>query len=88
MKPNNGNDEHQFEIDVQAYEVYGGYQAPSFPLNIHSDKDTLLDLAHLGLRMPHRILFLQAQNELLKALRKFYRTLLYISSTWAAESGT
>ena len=72
MKPNNGNDEHQFEIDVQAYEVYGGYQAPSFPLNIYSDKDTLLDLAHLGLRMPHRILFLQAQNELLKALRKFY----------------
>ncbi|ORD94144.1 SYNC [Enterospora canceri] len=72
VSKNQGKDSFEFEITVDAYSVYGGHQAPSFPLNKDSEKDKLLDFAHLGLRLKERSLFLQAQSELLKSLRMFY----------------
>lgn len=69
---NKGKDGHDFELLVQGYEIFNGYQAPPFPLNRESEKETWLDNAHLGLRMKQRSLFIQAQSQLLRSLREHY----------------
>ncbi|KAL6120698.1 asparagine--tRNA [Nucleospora cyclopteri] len=72
VKENAGTDKHLFEIAVEAYEFHNKMQAPSFPVNKESDKDTLLDNAHLALRMKNRSLFLEARSHMLRLFREFY----------------
>lgn len=72
LTPNKGKDDKLFELSVQSYEVFNEFQAPPFPINRESEKDTWLDNGHLGLRMPQRSLFLRAQSQLLKSIREFY----------------
>ena len=78
---NKGKDDKDFEIQVDAFEVFQGLQAPSFPLNDTSSKDTLLEHGHLYLRTKARTLFLKAQSELLRALREFYYENEYTEAT-------
>lgn len=72
VDPSKKRDEFDFEIAVDRYEVYNGVQAPTFPLNVHSEKETKLDNGHLALRMKPRELFLKARAALLRAMREFY----------------
>ena len=37
---NKGTDDYKFELSVDAYEVFNGYQAPPFPINKDSEKET------------------------------------------------
>lgn len=74
-------DEFSFEIVVEKYEIYNGAQAPPFPLNEHSDKETLLNNGHLAIRMKERVLFLKARATLLRIMRQFYYEKGYLEMT-------
>ncbi|KAM0681419.1 hypothetical protein GINT2_000651 [Glugoides intestinalis] len=77
----NKKDDFKFEIQVDKYEIYNGVQAPTFPLNDKSEKETRLDNGHLSLRMKERSLFLQARSYLLWVIREFYNKNNYLEIT-------
>jgi len=74
-------DEFTFEIHADRFEIYNDVVAPSFPLNKFSDKEAILEHAHLAIRLPERSLFLKARSELLYLFREFYRTHQYTEIT-------
>lgn len=76
-----GKDRFEFEVQVEKYEIYNGNEAPSFPINKSSDKDSLLSYAHLALRLPERSLFLLARSEMLRCYRDFYHKNEYVEIT-------
>lgn len=77
----NKKDNFIFEVQVDKYEIYNGLQAPTFPLNDKSEKETRLDNGHLSLRMKERSLFLQARSYLLWVIREFYNKHEYLEIT-------
>lgn len=81
VRVRNPRDRFTVEIHVDHYTIYGGAQAPSFPLNRDSDKDSVLNYAHLALRLPERSLFLIARSRLLSLFRDFYRSHSYVEIT-------
>lgn len=81
VKVSNPKDAFTFELQAESFEVYGGRNAPAFPLNKESDKDTILNNAHLALRLPERSLFLRVRSALLKTIRDFYYEYNYTEVT-------
>lgn len=81
VEPAKKKDEFLFEISVDKYEIYNSIQAPTFPLNIHSEKETRLDNGHLALRLKERSLFVYARSTLLRVMRDFYHKNRYFEIT-------
>ncbi len=74
-------DSFTFEIHVEKMAPYHGREAPSFPLNKDSEKDSILMYGHLALRLPERSLFLKARSELMYSFRDYYYKNDYVEVT-------
>jgi len=74
-------DNFTFEISIDKFSIYNGKNAPSFPLNASSEKESRLDNGHLALRMKDRSLFLKVRSALLHCIRDFYYSSKYTEIT-------
>lgn len=70
VSENMTKDGYEFEIFCDSFEIIS--IAPSFPINAESSPYTLLELGHLALRTPERMIFLQARDCLMRKLREFF----------------
>lgn len=70
VKENFTKDKFDFEFAVDKLEVHSN--APSFPINKETQSFQKLELGHLYLRTPERMLFLRARSYLMKCFRDFF----------------
>lgn len=70
VKENFTKDKFDFEFDIQKLVIHS--IAPSFPINKETHTFQKLELGHLYLRTPERMLFLKARSYLLKLFRDFF----------------
>ncbi|KRH93092.1 asparagine-tRNA synthetase [Pseudoloma neurophilia] len=70
VKENFTEDKFDFEFNVKKLKIHS--IAPSFPINKDTQAFQKLELGHLYMRMPERMLFLRARSYLMQCFREFF----------------